>query len=69
MIILYDALGRRVAKQATMKPNLGGRLGPSLGFTQAFSYLVDLDKILLAKSGDGNLSLYLDGQGSRSAMV
>jgi RHS repeat-associated protein len=59
----FDALGRRVAKQTTFKPNLGRSMGPSLGFTQAFSYLVNQDKILFSKSGDGILSLYLDGQG------
>lgn len=38
-------------------------MGPSLGFTQAFSYLIDQEKILLSKGGDGTLNLYLDGQG------
>jgi hypothetical protein len=59
----FDALGRRVAKQTTFKPNLGRSMGPALGFTQSFSYLVNQDKILFSKSGDGILSLYLDGQG------
>jgi RHS repeat-associated protein len=59
----YDALGRRVAKLTTFKPNLGRSMGPSLGFTQAFSYLVNQDKILLSKAGDGTLNLYLDGHG------
>jgi RHS repeat-associated protein len=59
----FDALGRRVGKQTKYAPNLGGRLGPNLGMTQAYSYLVNKDKILLAKSGDGTISLYLDGQG------
>jgi RHS repeat-associated protein len=59
----YDALGRRAAKLTTFKPNLGHGMGPAMGYTQSFSYLGNQDKILLAKSGDGITSLYLDGQG------
>jgi RHS repeat-associated protein len=59
----YDALGRRAAKLTTFKPNLGHGMGPAMGYTQSFSYLVNQDKILLAKSGDGITTLYLDGQG------
>jgi YD repeat-containing protein len=59
----FDALGRRIGKQTKYSPNQGGRLGPALGMTQSFSYLVNQDKILLAKGGDGRLDLYIDGQG------
>jgi len=59
----FDPLGRRVGKKTSYKSNLGNKLGPSLGLTQVFSYLIAQDKILMAKSGDGILSLYLDGQG------
>ena len=49
----YDALGRRISKKITN--------GNS--FTQSFAYLGAQDKILLGKAGNGNITLYLDGQG------
>ncbi|OFZ23381.1 MAG: hypothetical protein A2X94_13215 [Bdellovibrionales bacterium GWB1_55_8] len=51
----YDALGRRVAKKITK--------GAEPVFTQSYVYLGEEDKILLGKSGDGEITLYLDGQG------
>ncbi|OFZ18888.1 MAG: hypothetical protein A2X94_03185 [Bdellovibrionales bacterium GWB1_55_8] len=51
----YDALGRRVAKRVTK--------GAEPAFTQSYVYLGEEDKILLGKSGDGEVTLYLDGQG------
>ncbi|OFZ18894.1 MAG: hypothetical protein A2X94_03215 [Bdellovibrionales bacterium GWB1_55_8] len=51
----YDALGRRVAKRVTK--------GSDPAFTQSYMHLGEQDKILLGKSGDGEITLYLDGQG------
>jgi len=51
----YDALGRRVAKKITK--------GAEPVFTQSYVYLGEEDKILLGKSGDGEITVYLDGQG------
>ena len=51
----YDALGRRVAKKITK--------GAEPAFTQSYVYLGEEDKILLGKSGDGEVTVYLDGQG------
>jgi RHS repeat-associated protein len=55
----FDALGRRVAKSVQLKAGLFGQMG----FTQTYAYLVDQDKVLLAKAGNGNLTLYLDAEG------
>ena len=51
----YDALGRRVAKKVTKDGN------PA--FTQSYVHLGEEDRILLGKSGDGEITVYLDGQG------
>ena len=51
----YDALGRRIAKRLTK--------GPDSAFTQSYVYLGEEDKILLGKAGDGEIALYLDGEG------
>jgi len=51
----YDALGRRVAKRVIK--------GADPAFTQSYVYLGNEDKILLGKSGDGEITVYLDGQG------
>ncbi|OFZ18890.1 MAG: hypothetical protein A2X94_03195 [Bdellovibrionales bacterium GWB1_55_8] len=51
----YDALGRRVAKKVTK--------GSDQAFTQSYVYLGEEDKILLGKAGDGEITVYLDGQG------
>ncbi len=50
----FDALSRRVAKELTIDGN---------SFNQSFLYLADQNKILLAKNGDGEETLYIDGQG------
>ncbi len=50
----YDALGRRVAKKINRDDQ---------SFIQSFSYLGGQDRILMARSGNGQLTLYLDGQG------
>jgi RHS repeat-associated protein len=52
---LYDALGRRVAKQITI-PGL-----PT--FTETYVYVGDTNKLLLAKKGNGNIITYIDGDG------
>jgi RHS repeat-associated protein len=50
----YDALGRRVAKSINT---------PTESFTNTFAYEADQDKILLGKNGNGDETLYIDGQG------
>lgn len=50
----YDALGRRVAKAIST---------PSESFTQTYLHVLEQDRILLAKSGNGTRTLYLDGNG------
>ncbi len=50
----FDALNRRVAKELTIDGNT---------FNQSFAYLADQNKILLARNGDGEETLYIDGQG------
>ena len=72
----FDALGRRVAKVIHLGQNYShngdsghgddgdhGDRDDSRDFTQTFTYLSDQDKILLAKNGRGELTLYLDGRG------
>ena len=50
----FDALGRRVAKKIHQGQNT---------YTQGFTLLDKENKILLGKSGNGNISLYIDGIG------
>lgn len=50
----FDALGRRVAKKIKTR---------SGEFTQSYTYLGMENKILLARSGNGNVQLQVDGQG------
>jgi len=50
----YDALGRRVAKAITK---------PSENFTQSYLHVLQADRILQAKAGDGSITTYLDGSG------
>jgi len=50
----YDALGRRVAKAITK---------PSENFTQSYLHVLQADRILQAKAGDGSITTYLDGNG------
>jgi len=50
----FDALGRRVAKV------IDTGTGP---FTHSFVHLGAEDRVLMAKSGDGTITTYIDGQG------
>ena len=50
----FDALGRRVAKKIKTR---------AAEFTQSYTYLGMENKILLARSGNGNVQLQVDGQG------
>jgi RHS repeat-associated protein len=50
----FDGLGRRIAKKVKTR---------SRDFTQTYSYLANQDKILLAKSGENNILMQVDGQG------
>ena len=63
----YDALGRRVAKRITHDGFNHARCKrhkhASSTFTQSYLYLDSQDKILIGKSGQGELTLYLDGPG------
>jgi len=50
----YDALGRRVAKTINK---------PSENFTQSYLHVLQADRILQAKAGDGSITTYLEGNG------
>jgi signal transduction histidine kinase len=50
----YDGLGRRIAKLVNT---------PTESFTNTYAYEADQDKIILGKSGQGDETLYIDGQG------
>jgi RHS repeat-associated protein len=57
------AIGRRVSKQVTAHQGFFGCSSRNdLIFTQSYSYLIDQDKILLAKAEDGTVNLYLDSE-------
>ncbi|MBS1972315.1 MAG: hypothetical protein JSU04_18560 [Bdellovibrionales bacterium] len=60
----FDALGRRVAKKIQIKAK--GKVASS--FIQSYLYLGNREQILMAKAGDGDLSLYLDRQGADAGM-
>ena len=53
----YDALGRRVAKHLDISGTTEQK------FTQSYDYLDNQDKILFGMSGNGVVTLYVDGQG------
>jgi RHS repeat-associated protein len=55
----FDALGRRVAKSFQMGQGFMG----TQSYTQTFSYLAEQNKILLGRTGNQSLNLYLDGEG------
>ena len=67
----YDALGRRIAKQIGRVDDNDHRFCDLFRKIHrhehidsvSYTYLVNQDKILLARDEDGNHSLYLDGQG------
>ncbi len=50
----YDALGRRIAKKLTINTTT---------WTNTFTHLADQSRILLAKDGNDNQTLYIDGLG------
>ncbi len=50
----YDALGRRIAKKLTINNST---------WTNTFTHLADQSRILLAKDGNDNQTLYVDGLG------
>ncbi|MBS1961083.1 MAG: RHS repeat-associated core domain-containing protein [Bdellovibrionales bacterium] len=69
----YDALGRRVAKRIHEKgwePCRSSRwsrkrrlVARESVYTQSFAHESDRDRILLARAGDGAVSIFLDGKG------
>jgi RHS repeat-associated protein len=54
----YDALDRRIAKNVQIAQGQTQK-----NFTQTYSYLGDEERILFAKNGNGNFTLFVDGQG------
>jgi RHS repeat-associated protein len=50
----YDPYGRRIAKVV----HQGGNT-----YTQSYTYLTGEDDVMLAKAGDGSITIYLHGQG------
>jgi RHS repeat-associated protein len=52
----FDALDRRIAKKISQKRGYEGSFGIS------YSHLGDRDQILIGKNGNGELTIYLDGQ-------
>ncbi len=52
----FDALGRRIAKLISHGKKTND-------FSQSYLHLEEEDRILFGKAGDGNIAVYLDGQG------